>query len=165
MEDTDLRGLIELCTLKGVTIATAESCTGGYLSSRITDVPGSSRCFLGGVVAYRNDVKVRLLGVKEGTLDSHGAVSREVAIEMAEGCMRNMGSDLAVSLSGIAGPSGSTSNKPVGRLFIAISTKGKETLCEGFSLGDMGRSRFKVEAAKRALGLLMGRVRSLEKDL
>jgi PncC family amidohydrolase len=89
---------------RGWRLAVAESCTGGLLSHRLTNVPGSSACFLGGIVAYRNEVKARLLGVREETLRRFGAVSPQVAREMAEGARRLLGADLALAITGVAGP-------------------------------------------------------------
>jgi PncC family amidohydrolase len=96
------------------TLATAESCTGGLIASRITDIPGSSDYFLGGVVAYDNRIKISLLGVPPGLLAQYGAVSRETVREMAAGARTALGADIAISVSGIAGPGGGTPEKPVG---------------------------------------------------
>ncbi len=106
---------------RGLTIATAESCTGGLIGSRITDVNGSSGCYAGGVVSYSNEAKARLLGVRESLLEEHGAVSAPVAREMAVGVRRLFGTDLGVSATGIAGPSGATAEKPVGLVYIAVA--------------------------------------------
>ena len=110
--------------LKGrkMTIATAESCTGGLVSDRITDIPGSSEYFLGGIVAYSYEAKVALLDVSWDTLRAHGAVSKEVVIEMARGVRVALGATLAVSVSGIAGPGGGLPDKPVGTTWIGLST-------------------------------------------
>lgn len=108
-----------------VTIATAESCTGGNIAGAITAVPGSSQCMAGGVVAYSNDVKIKLLGVSPDTLALKGAVSEEVAAQMAEGVCAATGADLGIATSGIAGPGGGTPEKPVGTVCIAVSYRGK----------------------------------------
>ncbi|MHB1652765.1 MAG: competence/damage-inducible protein A [Desulfitobacteriaceae bacterium] len=105
-----------------LTVATAESCTGGLLGAALTSEPGSSRFYLGGVIGYANSVKMRLLGVKEETLDSLGAVSSEVAKEMAEGVRLQIGSDFGISTTGIAGPDGGTPEKPVGLVYIGLAT-------------------------------------------
>lgn len=107
-------------------LVTAESCTGGLIASRITDVPGSSVYFLGGIVAYSYEVKASLLGVSWDTLNNNGAVSRETVIEMARGARKVLGADIAVSVSGIAGPGGGTLDKPVGTVWVGLSTPSGE---------------------------------------
>src|SRR5574341_1389576 len=101
-----------ILTQRGLTLAAAESCTGGLVSHRLTDVPGSSVYFLGGIVAYANQAKIELLGVKESTLASHGAVSQEAVLEMALGVRQALHADIGVATSGIAGPGGATPSKP-----------------------------------------------------
>jgi PncC family amidohydrolase len=105
----------------GLTVSVAESVTGGLIGSRLTDVAGSSEYFMGGVVAYSNNAKVKLLGVKRETLAQYGAVSEETAREMAEGVRRSFGTDIGLAVSGIAGPGGATKDKPVGLMWLAIS--------------------------------------------
>ena len=111
----------ELLTARGLTIACAESCTGGLLTSRLTDVAGSSAYVMGSVVSYTNAIKERLVGVRHETLAAHGAVSEETAREMAEGIRRAIRTDIGLGITGIAGPGGGTVEKPVGLVFIAIS--------------------------------------------
>ncbi len=106
----------------GLTISVAESCTGGLLASRITDVAGASAYFLGGVIAYQNEVKKRLLAVPSQVLAGTGAVSEETALAMACGCRELFGSDIGVSITGIAGPTGGSAEKPVGLTYIAVIT-------------------------------------------
>ncbi len=106
-------------------LATAESCTGGGIASAITDIPGSSQWFERGFVTYSNAAKTGLLGVKTDTLQRFGAVSAETAMEMAEGCLAHSLADIAVSVTGIAGPTGGTAEKPVGTVFIGLSVNGK----------------------------------------
>lgn len=107
---------------KGLTLATAESCTGGLIADRITNIPGSSEYFRGGIVAYAYEAKVALLNVSWDTLRSYGSVSKETVIEMARGVRVALGSDLAISVSGIAGPGGGLPDKPVGTTWIGLST-------------------------------------------
>ena len=104
----------ELLTNKGLTLALAESCTGGLLGSKFTSLTGASEFFLGGVISYANEVKQSHLNVKEKTLRIHGAVSMDTAEEMAKGALKNLKSDYAISITGIAGPGGGTKEKPVG---------------------------------------------------
>ena len=107
---------------KGFTLATAESCTGGLIANRITDISGSSEYFRGGIVAYAYEAKVALLDVSWDTLRTYGAVSEETVIEMARGARIALGADIAVSVSGIAGPGGGMPDKPVGTTWIGLST-------------------------------------------
>ena len=108
---------------KGKTIALAESCTGGMIASRITDVPGASQVFGYGVITYANEAKMKLVGVQEQTLADHGAVSPETAREMAAGILALSGADIGVAVTGIAGPDGGTKEKPVGLVYVAVATK------------------------------------------
>lgn len=105
---------------KGLTLATAESCTGGLISHRLTNVSGSSAVFVGGIVAYSNDIKKSLLGVSEVLLAEYGAVSNPVALEMAKGVCKSLNSDIGVGVTGIAGPTGGTPEKPVGLVYISV---------------------------------------------
>ncbi len=114
-----------LLKARGLTIATAESCTGGHLSHMITSVPGSSAYFKGGVIAYANEIKVNELGVREQTVKDHGAVSEETVSEMAQGVRKKFGTDLGIATSGIAGPDGGTPEKPVGTVWIAYADADK----------------------------------------
>ena len=105
-----------------ITIAVAESCTGGLLGSKITDVPGSSEYFLGGVIAYQNEVKESLLHVPQDVIASHGAVSAQTVEAMASGCRELFKCDIAVSITGIAGPGGGSAEKPVGLVYVGLAT-------------------------------------------
>jgi nicotinamide-nucleotide amidase len=110
--------VLDLCRARGLTVATAESCTGGLVAARLTSVPGSSDVVLGGIVAYANEVKERELGVSSALLAAHGAVSAEVAEAMARGARERLGADVAVSVTGVAGPGGGTPEKPVGLVYM-----------------------------------------------
>jgi len=120
----------EALRARGLKLATAESCTGGLIADRITDVPGSSDYFLGGIVAYAYEAKVALLDVSRDTLRAVGAVSREVVLEMARGARKALSADLAVSVSGIAGPGGGLPDKPVGTTWLGLATPDGEWACQ-----------------------------------
>ncbi len=119
--------LYRLLKEKSLTVSTAESCTGGLIGAALTSVPGMSECYGYGVVTYANSAKEELLKVKEATLAKCGAVSPDTAKQMAEGVMALSGSDIAVSVTGIAGPTGATLDKPVGLVYIGLAVSGKET--------------------------------------
>lgn len=144
--------VVKLLVDAGYTVAFAESCTGGLVSARLTDVPGSSACFKGGVVAYANAVKERVLGVPAAVLEQQGAVSPETAVAMAEGIKRRLQTDIGVGITGIAGPTGGTAQKPVGLVYIAVVFP-EETRVKEFNFP--GR-RFAVRqgAANAALKML-----------
>lgn len=137
---------------KKMTLSAAESCTGGLVSHRITEIAGSSDYFKGTVVAYSNEVKSRLLKVKDKTLLEHGAVSPECAVEMARGIRKLLGTDFGLAITGIAGPGGGTEKKPVGLVFISVSSK-KGDCCERHIFSG-SRSAVKAKAASTALNLL-----------
>jgi nicotinamide-nucleotide amidase len=121
--ENDLAAVVlDLARCRGLRLATAESCTGGLVAERLTDIPGSSDVFSGGVVAYSNELKTTLLGVPPTLIEAHGAVSEEVGRAMAEGARARLGVDLAVSVTGIAGPGGGSEGKPVGTVWIAIAS-------------------------------------------
>jgi nicotinamide-nucleotide amidase len=148
--------VLRLLRERGLTLATAESCTGGLVAARLTDVAGSSDVFLGGVVAYANDVKAEALGVPAATLERHGAVSAETAAAMAEGARRRLGADVAVSITGIAGPGGATAGKPVGLVYLhAAGPRGKRALRLDLP-GD--RETVRLRAAVASLHLVRGLV-------
>lgn len=138
---------------RGWTLAVAESCTGGLLGHLITATPGSSDYFLGGVIAYANEVKQNLLGVRAETLQTHGAVSRETAIEMARGVRDLLHADVALAITGIAGPGGGTAEKPVGLVYIAIALPEGESCERHVWPGD--REENKYRSANAALELLL----------
>lgn len=149
--------IVRLLTVRGATIATAESCTGGSLANRITNVPGSSAVFLAGYITYANEAKIAALGVEVALIEEHGAVSREVACAMAEGALRNAKADYALATTGIAGPAGGSDEKPVGTVFIALASQSAETAVERRRfLTD--RESFKHLASQTALELLRRRI-------
>jgi nicotinamide-nucleotide amidase len=141
--------VIGLLRAKRKTLALAESCTGGCLAQRVTDVPGASEVFLGGVVSYANSAKEKFLGVRAETLRQHGAVSEPVAHEMAVGAREKFGSDFALAVTGIAGPTGSTPEKPVGTVFIALASAAGVEVKKFLNVWD--RATFKQVTATQAL--------------
>ncbi len=142
----------QLLTQRKFTLAVAESCTGGLIGHRITNVPGSSAYFLGGVMAYAYDAKERLLGVSHNTLYDHGAVSEETAREMARGVRRALGADIGVAVTGIAGPGGGMPGKPVGLTWVALSTREGEQARQFIWDGD--RITNKEKSAEAALEMV-----------
>lgn len=152
-DDETLAGVVaQLLLTKGKRLAVAESCSGGLLAQMITDLPGSSRYFWGSVTSYSNEAKVRFLGVKEETLESYGAVSRETAEEMARGILSKSGCDFSLAITGIAGPDGGTVEKPVGLVYIALAAKDFCTVKEMHFAG--GREAVRMLSAKTALDML-----------
>ena len=134
---------------RGMTLALAESCTGGGLGAEITSVPGSSDFFIGGAIVYSNSAKESVLRVRRSTLDTYGAVSAETASEMAEGARRVFGSDVAVAVTGIAGPGGATEGKPVGLVYTAVSVRGRVDVMRHNLSGD--RDSIRKKSADGAL--------------
>lgn len=147
--------VLEACRTRKLTLATAESCTGGLVAARLTSVPGSSDVFRGGIVAYEDGVKSDQLGVPPVTLARHGAVSAETAAAMATGARRTFGADVAVSVTGIAGPTGGTAAKPVGLVFLHAESSGGSEVLETRLTGDRETIR------RRAAGLALHLVRRL----
>jgi nicotinamide-nucleotide amidase len=144
--------VVQLLTERKITVALAESCTGGFIANRITNVPGASAVFIAGLVTYSNEAKKNFLGVKEETLAAHGAVSAEVAREMAEGARIRNAVDFALAVTGIAGPDGGSAEKPVGTVFIALATPEK-TIVEK-QLYPFDRETFKFITSQTALDML-----------
>jgi nicotinamide-nucleotide amidase len=141
--------VVKRLTAKQLTLAVAESCTGGALAHRITNVPGASEIFLGGVVSYANSAKERFLGIRAETLAEHGAVSEAVACEMARGARERFGADFAIGITGIAGPGGGTPEKPVGTVFIALASASGVEVRKFLNVWE--RSTFKQVTATQAL--------------
>jgi PncC family amidohydrolase len=142
----------ELLSQRGWTLAVAESCTGGLVGHRITNVSGSSAYFEGGVISYSNEVKEHVLGVPLETLIDHGAVSKETVLAMARGVRHLLGTDVAVSITGIAGPTGGTPEKPVGLVYIGLAAEDAESAEKHIWAGD--RESNKAQTAEAALKLL-----------
>jgi len=152
-QSTDQEHVGALLRARGQTVVTAESCTGGLIGSLLTDISGSSDYYLGGVISYANEVKHQVLGVRQETLESVGAVSEETALQMARGVQRLLQADYALAVTGIAGPSGGTPAKPVGLVYIALSGPDVE-VCERH-VWDGDRLQNKQYTAQRALRLLI----------
>ncbi|MEJ5961623.1 competence/damage-inducible protein A [Pedobacter immunditicola] len=152
--------LLNLLEAKKLTLSTAESCTGGYIAHLITQHPGSSKVFDGGAVTYSYEMKESVLGVKAETLQKYGAVSEETIKEMAAGALRNFNTDLAVAVSGIAGPDGGTPDKPVGTVWIAVATK-DHVVAKVFLFGSK-RAQNIVRSANAALSMLLTQAKAME---
>ncbi|HEX2693426.1 MAG TPA: competence/damage-inducible protein A [Gemmatimonadaceae bacterium] len=150
--DTDLAAVVlEICRSRKLRLAVAESCTGGMLGERLTNIPGSSDVFLGGVIAYHNDLKKGLLGVASADLEEYGAVSEAVALQMASGIRARASADVGVSITGVAGPGGGTPDKPVGLVWIAID--GPQRKARRFHVGG-DRAEIRQRAAQAALEMV-----------
>jgi PncC family amidohydrolase len=144
------------CLARGTTLGTAESCTGGLVAHWITEVPGSSTYFRGGVVSYSNDVKRSLIDVPVDVLEAHGAVSAQVAVAMATGARARLGVDLAVAVTGVAGPNGGTAVKPVGLTYVAVADGRGEAVRRFLWTGE--RSANKRASAQEALRAIIDRL-------
>ena len=157
-DDADLAALVlEMARQQGVRLAVAESCTGGLIGARLTEIPGSSDVFDGGVIAYADEVKSGLLGVDAGLIGRHGAVSEEVAAAMAAGACARLGAGLSVAVTGIAGPAGGTPEKPVGTVCFGTAMSGEVRAARTIFFGT--RAEVRARAAQWALWLLYGRLR------
>jgi PncC family amidohydrolase len=139
---------------KNKTLATAESCTGGLIGAAITATAGSSSVFQGGIIAYHNDIKISQLGVDPTTLNTQGAVSETVALQMAKGCRDRLRVDIAVSVTGIAGPGGGSIDKPVGTVWIGVATEGSVT-AKLHNFTDMSRNKVRDYTCLEALQTLL----------
>lgn len=138
----------------GVRVATAESCTGGLLATILTDLPGASAHYAGGIVAYANDIKVRHLGVDKADLEAHGAVSEPVALQMAAGACRRFGADIAMAVTGIAGPGGGTPEKPVGTVWLAVWSSDGTVRARRMSFGG-DRMAVRVRSVEEVLSMAL----------
>jgi nicotinamide-nucleotide amidase len=146
--------LIRDCAGRGLRVATAESCTGGLVAALLTEIPGSSAVVEAGFVTYSNEAKAAMLGVPADLLEAHGAVSEPVARAMAEGALARSGADVAVAITGIAGPGGATATKPVGLVHFGLAVRGGATGHLERRYGDLGRGIVRARSVEDALGLL-----------
>lgn len=154
------RRIIETCTARGLTIATAESCTGGLVAGALTEIAGSSAVVLCGFVTYSNEAKQRMLGVPVEMLAAHGAVSRPTAEAMAEGALANSLAALSVAITGIAGPGGGSAEKPVGLVHFAAGARAGARLARERRYGEIGRAAVRHASVLEALAMLEELARS-----
>jgi nicotinamide-nucleotide amidase len=148
------RVLLDFCRGKRLKLAAAESCTGGLLAATLTEIPGSSDVFERGFITYSNEAKETMLGVPTATLKSHGAVSRETAAAMARGVLAHAPVDLAVSITGIAGPGGAMPGKPVGLVYLAAASRSGGLIQRERTYGDIGRAQVRRACVIEALSML-----------
>jgi nicotinamide-nucleotide amidase len=158
MDDRELderaQALLDLCRSKTLTIAAAESCTGGLVAATLTEIPGSSRVFDRGFVTYSNAAKQAMLGVPAPILERFGAVSRETAEAMAAGVLAHTPADLVVAVTGIAGPGGAVAGKPVGLVHFAVASRSGQLTHRAQQFGDVGRARVRHLSVLQALAML-----------
>jgi nicotinamide-nucleotide amidase len=150
--------VLELARSRGVRIGTAESCTGGLAAGALTAIAGSSNVVEGGLVTYSNALKVKLLGVDPDVLDKHGAVSEPVARAMAQGALKALSVDLAVAITGVAGPGGGSTEKPVGLVHFAVAGAGGPVQHVEMRMGDIGRDEVRMASVIAALEMLQSRL-------
>jgi nicotinamide-nucleotide amidase len=147
--------LLDLCKAKKLTVTTAESCTGGLVAAAISEISGSSLVLDRGFVTYSNEAKQEMLGVTPATIDVYGAVSKECAEEMAKGALAHAQVDLAVSITGIAGPTGAVPGKPIGLVYFCAAARSGRTIAHDRKFGDIGRSQVRRASVLQALAILM----------
>jgi nicotinamide-nucleotide amidase len=158
MADEELRAasvkLLDLCKGKELTLATAESCTGGLVAATLSEIPGSSFVLDRGFVTYSNKAKQQMLGVTPATIDVYGAVSTECAEEMAKGALAHASVDLAISITGIAGPTGAVLGKPIGLVYFCAASRSGRVIAHDRKYGDIGRSNVRRQSVLQALSML-----------
>ncbi|MFZ0095374.1 MAG: CinA family protein [Pseudolabrys sp.] len=146
--------LLEICKTKKLTLATAESCTGGLVAATISEIAGSSLVLDRGFVTYSNAAKQQMLGVTPATIDVYGAVSGECAEEMAKGALAHASVDLAISITGIAGPTGAVPGKPIGLVFFCAASRSGRVIAQDRKYGDIGRANVRHQSVLQALAML-----------
>lgn len=149
---------IDACKAAGIMAATAESCTGGMIAAAITDIAGSSAVLDRGFVTYSNEAKVDMLGVSAATLDAHGAVSEQTALEMAAGALARSHAGVALAVTGIAGPDGGSAEKPVGLVWFGVAVAGRPAVAQSRVFDNRGRAFIRAETVRAALELGIGAV-------
>jgi PncC family amidohydrolase len=162
MDEVDMRReekVVRMLSKHSLSLSTAESCTGGLVAGRITSVPGASECFEGGFITYSNTAKNRLIGVPGELIEKYGAVSTETARAMAEGARKKLGTDVAVAVTGIAGPTGGTTDKPVGTVYIAVAREGATGVRKFQFTGT--RHAIRRQTAEEALQFVFDEISSL----
>jgi nicotinamide-nucleotide amidase len=150
------RRVLDLCRARGLRVVTAESCTGGLVAGALTEIAGSSDVVDRGFVTYSNEAKQAMLGVPAAMLKRHGAVSSQTAAAMAKGALKNSLADIAVSITGIAGPGGGSKAKPVGLVYFAAARRGGKSLAQRRLYGEIGRSRVRALSVVQALSMIEG---------
>jgi nicotinamide-nucleotide amidase len=145
--------LLQACQERGIMLATAESCTGGMIIAALTDIAGSSTVVDRGFITYSNEAKMEMLGVSAAALEAHGAVSRETAIEMAQGALKRSRAGLTLAVTGVAGPSGGSAEKPVGLVWFGVALTGRPVVSECQLFADKGRDFIRRETVRHALEL------------
>lgn len=148
------KALLDVCTKKKLTLATAESCTGGLVAATISEIPGSSLVLDRGFVTYSNSAKQQMLGVTPATIDVYGAVSTECAEEMVKGALAHASVDLAVSITGITGPTGAVPGKPIGLVYFCAASRNGRVIAHDRKYGDIGRANVRHESVLQALVML-----------
>jgi len=148
------KALLDICTRKKLTLATAESCTGGLVAATISEIPGSSVVLDRGFVTYSNEAKRQMLDVMPATIDVYGAVSTECAEEMAKGALAHASVDLAVSITGIAGPTGAVPGKPIGLVYFCAASRSGRVIARDRKYGDIGRVKVREQSVLEALSML-----------
>ncbi|MET3590028.1 nicotinamide-nucleotide amidase [Bartonella silvatica] len=149
------RDILTACRKKGLLLATVESCTGGLIAANLTNIAGSSDVFDCGFVVYSNEAKMRLVGVSPELIKTYGAVSKEVALAMAEGGLQYSQADIAVSVTGIAGPGGACPGKPVGLVHFAVAHKNRKTLHKKIHFGNLDRQAIRYATVENALQMVL----------
>ncbi|TGQ56081.1 CinA family protein [Mesorhizobium sp. M1C.F.Ca.ET.193.01.1.1] len=145
--------LLQACEQRGIMLATAESCTGGLIIAALTDIAGSSAVVDRGFITYSNEAKMEMLGVSAATLDAHGAVSRETVLEMADGALAHSRASLSLAVTGIAGPTGGSAEKPVGLVWFGVALTGQPVVAERQLFGHKGREFIRHGTVRHALQL------------
>ena len=157
--DALARAVLDACRAQKILLATAESCTGGMIAAALTDIAGSSDVVDRGFVTYSNEAKMEMLGVSTATLDAHGAVSRETALEMAAGALAHSRAGIALSVTGIAGPGGGSADKPVGLVWFGLAMTGREPIAERRLFEDRGRAFIRERSVRTALEMALAALR------